>query len=255
MHRLSIYIVCSSVHRYSDFYIHPGHVNRQNGFFIILHTKQKRKMNKEFKEIIARIRAHPFPDGIGDMTIMELSEKTGISADLIYKYVEDEKDLIRHVLKFERESFKVIFDVHNFDGVNAIDILLTVSKEIATKFKNVSPGITSDLKTKYPDIYKRHFKARMDFIFGKIKINLHKGISQGIYRDDLSIELVARLYLSRLIDLHDPDFFPPEEFNFETLFDAMFESHIRSIANEEGLKYWEKKKKIFKKELKKEDLQ
>ncbi|MCK5079214.1 MAG: hypothetical protein KAR09_04695 [Bacteroidales bacterium] len=212
-------------------------------------------MNKEFKEIIARIRAYPFPDGIGDMTIEKLSEKTDIPAELIYKYVQDEKDLIRHILKFERESFKVIFDVHNFDGVNAIDILLTVSKEIAGKFMNVSPGITFDIKTKYPDVYQRHFKSRMDFIFGKIKINLHKGISQGIYRDDLSIELVARLYLSRLIDLHNPDFFPPEEFNFETLFDAMFESHIRSIANEDGLKYWEKKKKIFKKELKKEDLQ
>jgi AcrR family transcriptional regulator len=211
-------------------------------------------MNKEFKEIIAQIRSFPFPDGIGDMTIEELSEKTAIPKELIYKYVEDEKDLIRHVLRFERESFKVIFDVHNFEGVNAIDILLTVSKEIATKFSHISPGITYDLKTKYPDVYKRHFKSRMDFIFGKIQINLQKGIAQGIYRDDLSIELVSRLYLSRLIDLHNPDFFPPEEFNFETLFEAMFESHIRSIANEEGLKYWEKKKKIFKKELKKETL-
>ena len=212
-------------------------------------------MNKEFKGIIASIRAYPFPDGIGDMTIPELSKKTGIPQELIYKYVEDEKDLIRQVLKFERESFKVIFDQHNFEGVNAIDILLTVSREIASKFKDVSPGITYDLKTKYPDVYSRHFKSRMDFIFGKIKINLQKGISQGIYRDDLSIELVARLYLSRLIDLHNPDFFPPEQFNFDTLFDAMFESHIRSIANEEGLKYWVKKKKIFKKELKKGDLQ
>lgn len=211
-------------------------------------------MNKEFKEIIAQIRSFSFPEGIGDMTIDELSEKTAIPKELIYKYVEDEKDLVRHILKFERESFKVIFDVHNFDGVNAIDILLTVSKEIATKFSNMSPGITYDLKTKYPDVYKRHFKSRMDFIFNKIQINLQKGISQGIYRDDLSIELISRLYLSRLIDLHNPDFFPPEEFNFETLFDAMFESHIRSIANEEGLKYWEKKKRIFKKELKKEDL-
>lgn len=211
-------------------------------------------MNKEFKEIIAKIRAYPFQDGLGDMTIEELSKKTKIPTELIYKYVEDERDLIRHVLKYERESFKVIFDVHNFEGVNAIDILLTVSKEIASKFNAVSPGITYDIKSKYPDVYKRHFKSRMDFIFSKIKINLHKGISQGIYRDDLSIELIARLYLSRLIDLHNPDFFPPEEFNFETLFDAMFESHIRSIANEEGLKYWEKKKKIFKRELKKEEL-
>lgn len=212
-------------------------------------------MNKEFKEIIARIRAYPFPDGLGDMTIGELSKRTGIPTELIYKYVEDERDLIRHILKFERDSFKVIFDLHNFEGVNAIDILLTVSKEIATKFKNMSPGITFDIKTKYPDVYKRHFKSRMDFIFSKIKINLYKGISQGIYRDDLSIELISRLYLSRLIDLHDPDFFPPEEFNFDTLFDTMFDSFIRSIATEEGIKYWEKKKKIFKKELKKEDLQ
>ena len=105
-------------------------------------------MNKEFKEIIARIRAYPFPDGIGDMTIDKLSEKTDIPAELIYKHVEDEKDLIRHILKFERESFKVLFDVHNFEGVNAIDILLTVSKEIAGKFMNVSPGITFDIKTK-----------------------------------------------------------------------------------------------------------
>ena len=212
-------------------------------------------MNKEFKGIIARIRAYPFPEGIGDMTIEELSVITDIPQELIYKYVEDEKDLIRQVLKFERESFKVIFDQHNFEGVNAIDILLTVSKEIASKFRDVSPGITYDLKTKFPDIYNRHFKARMDFIFGKIKINLQKGISQGMFRDDLSIELVARLYLSRLIDLHNPDFFPPEQFNFDTLFDAMFESHIRSIANEDGLKYWEKKKKIFRKELKKGELQ
>ena len=212
-------------------------------------------MNKEFKEIIARIRAYPFPDGLGEMTIEDLSEKINVPTELIYKYVKDEKDLVRQILKFERESFKVIFSDHDFEGVNAIDILLTVSKEIATKFMEVSPGITFDIKTKYPDVYKRHFKSRMDFIFMKIQINLQKGISQGIYRDDLSIELISRLYLSRLIDLHNPDFFPPEEFNFETLFDAMFENFIRSIANEEGIKYWEKKKKIFKKELKKEELQ
>ncbi|MDT8393375.1 MAG: hypothetical protein RQ761_06000 [Bacteroidales bacterium] len=211
-------------------------------------------MNKEFKGIIAKIRAYPFEDGLGDMTIRELSEKTGIPTDLIYKYVEDEKDLVRHVLRFERESFKVIFDVHNFEGVNAIDILITVSTEIANKFRDVSPGITYDIKTKYPDVYKRHFKSRMDFIFSKIKINLQKGIAQGMYRNDLSIELVARLYLSRLIDIHNPDFFPPEKFNFDTLFNAMFESHIRSIATDEGLKYWKRKKRIFKKELKK-DLQ
>jgi hypothetical protein len=68
----------------------------------------------------------------------------------------------------------------------------------------------------------------------------------GFYRNDVSTELVARRYISRLLDLHDPDNFPPEEFSFLKLFDQMFESFVKSIATEEGLAHYEKKKKSAK---------
>jgi len=66
-----------------------------------------------------------------------------------------------------------------------------------------------------------------------------------MYREDLSVELVARLYISRLIDIHNPDFFPPARFSFSMLFDVMFESFIRSIAKIEGIKYFEEKIKTL----------
>jgi len=204
-------------------------------------------MNKEFSSIIEKIRdAYPFEKGLAEMSIKDISESINIPEKTIKSFAKDEKALLKSVLEFERESFKVIFDEHNFDGVNAIDILLTVSKEMATKFNNISPAITFDLKSSFPDIYQSHFEIRRDFIFMKIKINLQKGISQGMYREDLSIELISRLYIARLIDIHDPNFFPPEEFSFEMLFDVMFENLIRSIATDEGLKYFEKKRKGFK---------
>ena len=80
----------------------------------------------------------------------------------------------------------------------------------------------------------------------KINVNIQKGIISGLYRNDVSTELVARRYISRLLDLHDPDNFPPEEFSFVQLFTQMFESFIKSIATEKGLEYYEKKKKSFK---------
>jgi len=203
-------------------------------------------MNQEFDKIIEKIRAYPFDEGIGKLTIKELCERIDVPEKTIYKYVKDESELVRKVLEFERESFKVIFDVHNFEGVNAIDILLTVSKEMAMKFRNLSPALTFDLKKYYPNIYQEHINARIEFIFMKIQINLEKGIRQGIYRDDLSIELISRLYISRLIDIHDPNFFPPEKYSFEMLFNVMFDSFVRSIAKPEGLDYYEKKKKEFK---------
>ena len=203
-------------------------------------------MNQEFEKIIEKIRAYPFDEGIGKLTIKELSHKVDVPEKIIRQYVKDEAELVRRVLEFERESFKVIFDVHNFEGVNAIDILLTVSKDMALKFRNLSPALTFDLKKYYPDIYQEHIDARIEFIFQKIQINLEKGIRQGIYRNDLSIELISRLYISRLIDIHDPNFFPPEKYSFEMLFNVMFDSFVRSIAKPEGIEYYEKKKKEFK---------
>jgi len=202
-------------------------------------------MDSNFRDIIIRFRDYLSRAGYGNITLDELSVKIDVPKDVLLSYVTNEEELIVKVLEFEREQFEEIFKEYDFEGVNAIDILLTVSKEMARRFKNLSPSITFDLKKHYPEIYQTHFKNRIDFIYDKIKINLTKGISQGIYRDDLSIELVARLYLSRLIDLHDPVFFPPDKFSFETLFDVMFENFVRAIANSNGIAYFEKRKKQY----------
>lgn len=203
-------------------------------------------MTDLFKKILERVREKAFTKELEKFTIKDLCKEFDVSEETLRKYVRNEEDLVEKVLKFERESFKEIFETHDFEGVNAIDILLIVSKEIALRFKDVSPSFTFELRKRFPEIYQKHFDKRIEFIFEKIQINIYKGISQGIYREDLSIELISRLYISRLIDLHNTDFFPPEKFSFETLFDVMFESLIRSISNEKGLKYYEKKKKAIK---------
>ena len=204
-------------------------------------------MDSTLRGIIEKFRDYLYNmNGMAIISLDEISLNTGISKEVLLKYVSNEEELVEKVLDFERSRFEEIFKIHDFEGVNAIDILLIVSKEVAEKFMDISPSVTFVLKNHFPEIYQQHFILRRDFIYEKIKINLTKGMWQGMYRDDLSIELVARLYLSRLIDLHNPDFFPPEKFSFETIFNVMFENFIRSIAKPEGLTYYEKKKKNFK---------
>lgn len=203
-------------------------------------------MSDKLRSIILKFREYLYAKGIGDISLEELAVKINIPLDTLLHYVSSKEELVEKVLDFEREQFEVIFDKNDFEGVNAIDILLTVSKEMAPKFKNLSPSVTFDFKKHYPEIYQKHLGYRRDFIYDKIKINLTKGINQGMYRDDLSIELVARLYLARLIDLHNPEFFPPDQFSFETLFNFMFDNFVRSIANQNGLEYFEKRKKKIK---------
>jgi len=206
-------------------------------------------MDEHLLELLKKIRYSAKKKLLVDFSFTEIQEKTGIKKTELKKLVKSKEELVEKLLEIERQKFQEIFQVHDFEGVNAVDILLTVSKELAKNFLLISPAITIHLKEKYPKIYQAHFDKRLEFIFEKIQINITKGINQGMYREDLSIELLARLYLSRLIDIHNPDLFPPEKFSFEMLFEVMFEDLVRSIANPEGIAYFEEKIKSVKFEV------
>jgi hypothetical protein len=202
-------------------------------------------MDEQFRRILTGVREMSLNIGVRNLTLNNICKNLNISKEELKKYVSSEAELVEKVLELERESFKSIFDEHNFEDVNAIDILLIVSQEMNGRFRDLTPSVTFDLKTLYPEIYQRHFELRIEFIFSKIKINIEKGIRQGMYRQDISIELLARLYISRLIDLHNPVFFPPDKFSFPLLFEVMFENFIRGIANDDGLAYFKKRRKSY----------
>ena len=204
-------------------------------------------MTKELSLLIDSIRTLANDKGIDAITLKKLRKNAKFSNELLTKHFVNDEVLVKYILESERNKFEVIFIDHDFDGYfDAIDILFTVSKEMAGKFYNLSPSITHSYKIKFPETYDDHLTKRIDFIYGKIQVNIQKGILEGLYRDDESIELVARRYISRLLDLHDPENFPPEDFSFTTLFMQMFDSFILSIATKKGIKSYNEKRKTIK---------
>ncbi|MCK7531411.1 MAG: TetR/AcrR family transcriptional regulator [Marinilabiliales bacterium] len=164
-------------------------------------------MEKALIDILEKVRELFFKYGVRSVSMDDICRETGISKKKLYQWISSKNELVAKLLELERRSFEIIFENHNFDGVNSIDILLTVSKEVGERFWDVSPSMTFDLKKYYPDIYHKHIDERIEFVYEKMYRNIQKGITQGMYRDDLSVELVTRLYIRRLIDIHNPEFF------------------------------------------------
>jgi len=202
-------------------------------------------MELEFEKILEKTRDFTYDKGIKRMSMDEIANSLKVPKKILLKYVKNKQELVTKVLDFERDSFGTIFEEYNFEGVNAIDILMIVGKEISKRFKKVNPMVTYEIQKYYPALYQKHIEKRIDFIYEKMKINIEKGICQGMYRDDLSVELVARLYISRLIDLHNPELFPPDKFSFPVLFDVMFDNFVRGIAKPTGIAYYEQKKQAL----------
>lgn len=202
-------------------------------------------MNDKSRQVLLAVRELSIKRGIRNLTFTNICQELSITVDELKSVASNHCILVKKVLELERESFKAIFERNSFDGLNAIDILLVVSQELNERFNDISPSVTLELQSLYPEIYQDHIEKRINFIFEKIKVNIERGIAQGLYRDDLSIELLSRLFISRLIDLHNPLFFPPEQFSFHVLFEVMFENFIRGIATKEGLEYYSVRRDVL----------
>jgi len=176
-----------------------------------------------------------------EFTFQNLAKELNLPIENLVNAFGNESGLVEEILNYEQQNLENIFSDFDFTFGNAIDGLLVVSKEISNKFVDIIPSITFDLRSGFPEVRQQFVEKRISFVNAKIKSNFEQGIQQGIYRPDLSAELVSRIYISRLIDLHNPDFFPNETISFSVLFDVMFDTFIRGICSEQGKEYYEKK--------------
>jgi TetR/AcrR family transcriptional regulator, cholesterol catabolism regulator len=198
-------------------------------------------MDSHLKSTLHDIRELSIRRGIKNLTIEEICRELKIPVKTLYDHVSNETELVVMILDLERRNLQEIFEKYPYNGENAIDLLLSVGREISEQFKDITLTISLDLHRFFPDIYQHHLELRTQYIFSKIKNNLEHGIRQGYYRSDLSTELLSRLYISRLIDLHNPLLFPPDTFSFNIVFDVMIDNFIRGIATEQGIEYYENK--------------
>ncbi len=183
-------------------------------------------------------------NGIRSVTMDDIAKELGMSKKTIYQHFANKTDLVEKVLNhmLSKESTVCISDEEK--KMNAIDVLLAVSRNVSKQMKDLNPINAFELQKYYPTIFREFVIRKRDHVFEQVKQNFAQGISEGIYRNDLDIDLVARLYIQKLVDVHNPEFLESVNFGFEKVFQVMFDNHIRGIANAEGLAYYEQQIKM-----------
>lgn len=167
----------------------------------------------------------------------EIARSLSMSKKTLYQYVDNKDDLIIKALDYIIAKTKVE-EIEKDENLNAIDVLLEISRIVRTEVVEMNPVVKFDLFKFYPSIYHKAVMKKKEMIFNDIIINFNRGIEQGLYRKDVDIELTAKLYIQNLLEIHDPEFMNAP---LSKVFVVMFDTLIRSIVNEEGLKYYEQK--------------
>ena len=198
-------------------------------------------MNDELKKILLKVRELYMKYGIKSITMDDIAMELGISKKTLYQYVTDKDDLVGKFTDNEiflrqediRKCFKIDF--------NAIEEFFEISIFMNKIMRDQNPATEHDLKKYYPHHYQKIVKIRREGVFNYILLNLKKGKMEGLYREEMNEEIIAKLYLSRVESIHLNDLFTIEEFTSLKLFIELLIYHIRGIATEQGITVLEKK--------------
>lgn len=180
--------------------------------------------------------------GIKNLNMDDISRKLKISKKTLYQYAKSKEDLIEKLFYYDdmRWEKKISEIIHK--KLNAIDILIHVSVVISEQIAKFDPKLKFEMKKYYESIFYNFMQKKEAHIFEQISNNIKRGIEEGLYRDNLNIELVAGLYVRNLVDMHNEDYCFVENISSDQVLEAMFENHIRAIATPEGIEYFEKRK-------------
>lgn len=192
-------------------------------------------MNSDLKNILFKVRELYMKFGIKSITMDDVARELGISKKTLYQFVADKDDLVGKFVDYEieirQEQICKCFNV----GFNAIEELFEISVFMNKLMREQNPATEHDLSKYYPQHFQKTLNTRRERMYSYLLLNLKKGKKEGLYRDDMNDEIIAKLYMSRLENIHFNELFTFEEFTSFKLFIELLTYHVRGIATEKGI--------------------
>lgn len=189
------------------------------------------------KEKIKEIATDLFLNlGFKSVTMDDIAAEMGISKKTIYTHFNNKTDLIKEVTS---SLFCVItegIDTICATEKNSIEELYEIKRFVMQHLKNEKSSPQYQLNKYYPKIYATLKKKQFEVMQDCVKENLTRGVNSGMYRENINVEFVARIYFNGVTGIKDNELFPSNIFSMNELMDDFLEYHLRGICTQKGLK-------------------
>ena len=173
--------------------------------------------------------------GFKSVTMDDIASMMGISKKTIYQHFENKNQLIEAVTMHLFENIACGIDEILKQEQNPIEELFTIKDFVIKHLKDERTSPIYQLQKYYPQIHKTLMSKQFDKMGDCVIDNLKKGIEQGLYREDINLELIARFYFAGMTSIKDAELFNPINYSSLLVQETYLEYHVRGISTDKGI--------------------
>lgn len=174
--------------------------------------------------------------GFKSVTMDDIANALAISKKTIYVHFANKTKLVEAVTFEVFETVCCGIDHICETSPNPIQELYDIKLFVMQHLKDDNASPQYQLKKYYPQIYQRLHLKQFDKMHNSVKISLKKGLDTGLFRKEINIDFISRMYFNGMTGIKDDSFFPRDLYNMDTLMERFLEYHLRAIVTESGLK-------------------
>jgi AcrR family transcriptional regulator len=143
--------------------------------------------------------------GIRSVSVDDVCHELGMSKKTFYVYFPSKDDLVQAILHTHEQ--KMAHDLDNALSKRTITQVIVEWSKIAkstTRKDLKTPAMMYDLEKYYPQLFAAHKKVMRETAEKILVRFLEKGVSEGIFREEIDVDVVAMMFLDmqyRLLDL------------------------------------------------------
>lgn len=182
--------------------------------------------------------------GIKSITMDDIAGHLGISKKTIYQFYKDKKELVHLLMHKMIGDQQAEFEAHESGANNAIEEIFAVMVCLQRMMHSISPVIFYDMQKYHPESWQLYQDYRDNYLIQRIRRNMERGISEGLYRKDLDLDLIPVFRIKQLDDIFSTTVYPPSRFNMADVLNKLTEHFLYGMVSLKGYKLINEHKNI-----------
>lgn len=194
------------------------------------------------EKIINRAKEMFLKLGFKSITMDDIACDMCISKKTIYKYFSNKELLIEESTQLVHQEVRETIDTIVAKNFNAIEENFQIRRMFKEMFKYSETSPVYQLKRHYPEVYQKVEGYQIEICEGCFRDNILKGISEGLYRENIDVENYVKFYYTLIFSISENTALEKEANNLEH---KALEYHIRAMATLAGIIELEKQLQII----------
>mgnify|MGYP001132378062 FL=1 len=173
--------------------------------------------------------------GYKSVTMDDIAKHMGVSKKTIYLHFPTKDELVEQSAVNHLDGIIKKINVISKQSKDPIIELYQIKKEALNHLSSEKNSPQYQLQKYYPSLYSKLKEKEFSALSGLFSNSIQEGIQTGIFRKDIDVDFVVRIFFNGIRGITNIKLFPIEIYKIEDLLLNFSEYHLRALCTHEGI--------------------